>query len=111
MDLNPDDDGSYTMQYQEEFLQYVENEYCDKHPRLSVNKPERDANNNPFSTTASGSSQSSFDPYNLSSDNDEYLRAKNVAEMTPRRSDHAACLFTAARLYLNSPPEAPKNWG
>jgi hypothetical protein len=40
MVLNSDDDGSYTMQYQEEFLQYVENEYCDKHPRLSVNKPE-----------------------------------------------------------------------
>jgi hypothetical protein len=47
----------------------------------------------------------------LSSDDDEYLRAKNVAEMTPGRSDRAARLFTAARLYLNSPPEAPKNWG
>jgi len=35
----------------------------------------------------------------------------NVAEMTPRRSDCAAPLLTAARLYLNSPPEAPKNWG
>jgi multimeric flavodoxin WrbA len=32
MDLNPDDDGSYTMQYQEEFLHYVENKYSDKHP-------------------------------------------------------------------------------
>jgi hypothetical protein len=31
--------------------------------------------------------------------------------MTPGRSDRAACLFTAARPYLNSPPEAPKNWG
>jgi len=35
----------------------------------------------------------------------------NVAETTPGRSDHAARLLTAARLYLNSPPEAPKNWG
>jgi len=34
-----------------------------------------------------------------------------VAEATPGQSDHAACLLTATRLYLNSPPEAPKNWG
>jgi hypothetical protein len=31
--------------------------------------------------------------------------------MTPGCSDHAAHLLTATRLYLNSPPEAPKNWG
>jgi len=35
----------------------------------------------------------------------------NVAETTPGRSERAARLLTAARLYLNSPPEAPKNWG
>jgi len=35
----------------------------------------------------------------------------NVAEMTPGQSDRAARLLTPARLYLNSPPEAPKNWG
>jgi hypothetical protein len=35
----------------------------------------------------------------------------NVAEMTPGRSDCAAHLLTTSRLYLNSPPEAPKNWG
>ena len=34
----------------------------------------------------------------------------NVAEMTPRRSDRAVHLLTAARLYSNSSPEAPKNW-
>jgi hypothetical protein len=101
----------YATQYQEPFLKYVENEYYAKHRRLSVNKPERDASNNPFSTMASGSGQSSFDRYDLSSDNDEYLTPKNVAEMTPRRSDRAARLLTAARLYLNSPPEAPKKLG
>jgi len=31
--------------------------------------------------------------------------------MTPRRSDRAARILTAARLYLNPPPEAPKNCG
>jgi hypothetical protein len=35
----------------------------------------------------------------------------NVAEITPRRSDCAACLLTATRMYLNSPSELPQNWG
>ena len=35
----------------------------------------------------------------------------NVAKMTPGQSDCAACLLTAARLYLNSPPEIPQIWG
>jgi len=60
---------------------------------------------------ASGSYQSSFDPYNSSSDDEEYLTPNNVAGTKPGRSDLAARLLTAARLYLNSPPEAPKNWG
>jgi len=59
---------------------------------------------------ASGSGQSSFNPYDLCSDDDEYFTPKHVAEMTPAHSDRSAHLLTAARLYLNSPPEAPKNW-
>jgi hypothetical protein len=110
MDINSDDEGSYTTQYQEAFLKYVENEHCAKHLRLSGNKPKRDVTNNPFNRTASGSGQSSFDPYDLSSDDDEYLMPNNVAEMTPGCSDHAARLLTATRLYLNPLPEAPKNW-
>jgi hypothetical protein len=35
----------------------------------------------------------------------------NVVETTPGRSDHAARLLTAARLYFNSHPELPQNWG
>jgi hypothetical protein len=34
-----------------------------------------------------------------------------VTETSPGRSDHAACLLTAGRLFLNSLPESPKNWG
>jgi hypothetical protein len=34
-----------------------------------------------------------------------------VGVTTPGRSDRAARFVTAARLYFNSPPEAPKNWG
>jgi hypothetical protein len=34
-----------------------------------------------------------------------------VADTTPRQSDCTVHVLTAARLYLNSPPEAPKRWG
>src|SRR5882757_7741280 len=112
MDINPEDETSYTTQYQEAFLKYVENEYCAKHQRVPVNKLETVTTSNLVpSATASGSYQSSFDPYDLSSDDEEYLTPNNVAETTPGHSDHAARLLTAARLYLNSPPEAPKHWG
>jgi hypothetical protein len=57
------------------------------------------------------SDQTSYDGYNLSSNDDEYLMATNVAETTRRRCDCAARLLTATRLYLNSPPELPQNWG
>jgi len=79
---------------------------------LPVNKPKSVQSSNvvPF-ITASGSGQSSFDTYDLSSDDEEYLTPKNEAQTTPRWSDRAAQLLTAVRLYSNLPPEAPKNWG
>ena len=112
MNINPEDETSYTTQDQEAFVKYVENEYCMKHRRLPVTKPENTPNNT-FSSfaMASRSCQSSYDPYDLASDDDEYLRPNNVAEMKPGRSDRAARLLTAARLYLNSPPELPQNMG
>jgi len=86
--------------------------YCAKHRPLPVIKSDNTLNNNLSSfEMASRSGQSSYDPYDLSSNDDEYLMPTNVAEMTPRRRDCAACLLTAARLYLNSPPELPQNWG
>jgi hypothetical protein len=111
-DINPEDETSYTTQYQEAFLKYVENEYCAEHRRALVNTLETVLTSNLVpSAMASWSYQSSFDPYDWSSDDEEYSTPNNVAETTPRRSDRSACLLTAARLYLNSPPEAPKNWG
>ena len=72
MDINPEDETSYTTQYQEAFLKYVENEYCAKHRRVPVNKLETVQNSNfVHSATASGSYQSSFDPYDLSSDDEK----------------------------------------
>ena len=112
MNIIPEDETSYTTQYQEAFLNYVENEYCAKHRRVPANILNTVSSRNLVpSATASGSYQSSIDPYDLSSDNEEYLTPNNVAETTPGQSDHAAPLLTAARLYLNSPPEAPKHWG
>jgi len=112
MDINPEDETSYTTQYQEAFLKYVENEYCTKHKRLPVFKSDNILNNNLSSfKMASRSGQSSYDPHDLSSDDDEYLMPTHVAETTPGRSDCAARLLTAARIYLNSHPELPRNWG
>jgi hypothetical protein len=42
MDVNPEDENSYTTQYQKVFLKDVENEYHAKHRRLSVTTPEYD---------------------------------------------------------------------
>jgi len=112
MDCNFEDETSYTTQQQEVFLKYVENESCAKHRDVPVNKPECVPSRNlVLSAMASWSCQASFDPYNLSSDDEEYSTPNNVAEMTPGWSNHAACLSTAARLYFNSQPEATKNWG
>jgi len=112
MDIDPEDETSYNTQYQEAFLKYVENEYCAKHQRVPVNKLETVPSNNLLlPATATGSYQSSFNPCDLSSDDEEYLTPNNVAETTPGRSDRAARSLTTARLYFNSLPEAPKNWG
>jgi len=45
-DINPDDETLYATQYLQVFMKYVENEYCAKHRRLLVNKPERVGRNN-----------------------------------------------------------------
>jgi len=112
MDINPEDETSYTTKYQEGFLKYVENEYCAKHRRLPVIKSDNTLNNNLSSfEMASRSGQSSYDPYDLSSDDDEYLMPTNVAETTPGGSDRVARLSSAVRLYFNLPPELPQNWG
>jgi hypothetical protein len=38
MDINPEEETSYTTQYQEAILKYVQNTYCAKHRRVAVNR-------------------------------------------------------------------------
>ena len=112
MDINPDDETLYTTQYQEAFLKYVENENWAKQRGLPCMEPESILSNNHFSSAmASRSGHSFYDPYDLSSNDDEYLMPKSVAEMMLGQSNCAAHLLTAIRLNSNSPRGLQQNWG
>jgi hypothetical protein len=63
------------------------------------------------SAKAAGFWQSSVVQGDFCSEEEEYTKPNSGAKTTPGPSDHAACLLSAARFCLNSPPEAPKNWG
>jgi len=99
MHSNPEDETSHTTHYNQACLKHVQNEYCAKHRCVPVNKPAPVPSNNLVpSPMASASRQFSFDPYDLSSNDEEYLTLINSAGTTPGRSDRAACVFTATRL-------------
>jgi len=85
MDINPEDETSYTTQYKEDFLKYGGNKYRHKHRRLPVTKPETIPDNILVSSTmACRSGQSFYDPSDLSCDDEAYLMPNNVAKTTPR---------------------------
>jgi len=90
----------------------VENEDCPKHWHVPVNKLENLPSSNliPFAIVWS-SCQSSFDIYDVSSNNEEYLITNKVPEITPGRSNRLGHRLTTAWLYLNLPPDAPKTLG
>jgi hypothetical protein len=91
MDFNPEDETSYTTQYQEAFLKYVETEYCAKHRSVPVNKFETMQSSNLVpAPMPSAFNQSSLDRDDSSSDDEEYLMPNHVAESTPGHSDRAA---------------------
>jgi hypothetical protein len=103
LDNNPEDKTSYSIQYQDACLKYLEKrKYCAKHGRVPVAMDENTPNID-FSSSAiaSRSGQSSYVPYDLCSDDDEYLIPTSVAETTPTRSDRTSRLSTDAWLYLN----------
>jgi hypothetical protein len=84
MDINPEDETSCTTQHQEALLKYMVNEYCSKHRQVPVIKPQPiPSSNQVASTMASGSGQSFFDRYDLSSNQNQYLTPDSMAETTP----------------------------
>jgi len=112
MDINPEDKTSYIAQYEKAFLEYVENKYCAKNAEMSINKPENVPGRNLFpSAKASGFGESTFDPYDISSDGEQDLTPQSVADTKPAWNNCAARILTAAVLYLNPLPDAPLNWG
>jgi len=112
IDINPDNETSYTTQYQQEFPKSGENKYCAKHRRISVIKLGHFLARISFhSATASGLGKSSVHRYDLSSDDERSVRPNSGTDTTPRRSNRAAPLLIPARLYTNSLPEAPRNRG
>ena len=108
----PADETSYTTQYKEAILNYVENKYSAEHRLVLVNEPENLLSSDLLpSAMTSKSGQSFFDPYDFHSDDEEYLIPNYVAETTPGWSNHTAYLLITLRLHLNSLSEAPKNQG
>lgn len=90
----------------------METEFWAEHQCVPVNKPITILSSNIItSTTTSGSSPSSFVPYDFPGDEEEYLTPNNFAETTPRQCNCAAGILTAGTLYLNSLPEVQKSWG
>jgi hypothetical protein len=112
MDVILEDEGSFTAQYKDTFLKYMKHEYSSKDritPNFNLQTPNH---NDPFSTLpVSGPGHSFYDPYDLSSEDAEYITPANIVESTPGRSHCAALLVTATTLNLNSPPEALRRWG
>jgi len=76
-DSNPEDEIFSTTHYQDAFLQYVQNEYCAQHRLMSVIDPQNVSHSIHFpSGNASGFGQSSFDPYGISSTDEDCLHLK-----------------------------------
>jgi len=112
MNITPEDAAFYTTQYQETILKNVENKYCAKQRHVPVSKPENELPNDLFPfVMASGSGQSSYDPYDLSSDDEEYLKLNHMPEMAPGQSDHTARFVNTTRLFSHSLSQLPKKWG
>jgi len=112
MDSYPENETSFTTQYHEAFLMYVKNEDCPKHRYLPVIDHESVPSiHRFFPAMASRSGQSSYNAYDMSSNDDEYLLPKSVTEMTSGWSNRAACWLTPARLHSYSQHEFPQNWG
>jgi len=112
IDIHSEDETSFTTKFANAFLKYVEIQYCANHRHLHVIEPKCELSNNHFpSIMASRSGHSSFDQYDLSSNDEEYSIHGIVEETMPGLSENKVCLLTAAGLDLNSLHDQPKQWG
>lgn len=96
----PSEDGtSCTTAYNAVLLKYVDNKYIAKCRHFPVIEPEIVwCYNLLLSTKASWLCQSSDDPYDVSSDNEEYLMPNHIGEMIPSRSACTSSIRNVARV-------------
>jgi len=100
IDIDPEDKTSYTIRFRNPFLKNMQKEYCAEDWQTSVTETESGLYNNIFSLAKpSEFGQSSYDPSDWSSDDEQFLTAKSVAQTTPGQSDCATPSLAAARLY------------
>jgi len=86
--MNTMDKTSYCTQSEQVILKDVGNGYTANLSHGPVNRPESISSNNYVPCAmASASTQSSFNPWDLSSDDEEYLMTNNVTEATPGQSN------------------------
>jgi hypothetical protein len=91
MDIKPEEKTSYNTQFNEEFQKKVENNHCAKYRQISVIEPDNVLRSNLYLYAKDSEfGQSACDIYDLSSNDEECLMPKCVAEMTPGRTDHIA---------------------
>jgi len=112
-DINLEDETSYSTQNHEALLKNVENEYCGKHRCLHIIKRDSVQSNHLIpSPMPSGCGQASFDPNDLSSSNEEYIKPQNAAaNLHPEKKNYRAERLTnAASLLWNVPPGSQKQW-
>jgi hypothetical protein len=99
MHITQEDVTSYTPQYQEAFLMYVEIKHCTIHRYLTVIKPKCvPMNNRCTSAMFWTAGESSFATYGLPSDDEEYSMPNSVSYTMPRQSNHAVHQPTAKGL-------------
>jgi len=106
--MNTEDETFWTTHYQQVWQKYVENEYCAKYIRFSFIQCERILNNNLISSILHfHSHQTSLDPSDLSSDDEECSTSKRCLKRFPDEAVAQPVYW----LCLNWHPESPMNWG
>jgi len=84
MDTAPENEITDIIQNQEEIPKYVDNEYFGKHQCVHITKPISVLSRNAVSfAMVLRSGQLSYDPYDMSHTDEEFLMPNNGCKMTP----------------------------